>query len=309
MVETTDGLVGYRTYPHVDRPETGQHAARAMRCCWSAGARGPRAAQAAFPDPAQRPVHAGRAVEGHRRALGRRRGRPRQPVLSRGLSALRPLLVRARPSSRTPGARRQPTAPPTRSPARSRCKEPSSPCRWCRPRRACARRWHRAHAPAARRDLRHPGQSGLRRHRRHDRRARGARRGSAPRAHARLPLRCRGRGGGAQGGRGRRDRHRARRPFRPRGRHASRRARTASPASARQDAHHRAGLGRARRRPRADGAAHDRRRRRRRHVSKRMQALDQAPFQHLGVEPKEQRSSPSRARAISAPSSSRSPRR
>lgn len=30
MVETTDALVGYRTYPHIDRPETGGFAARAM---------------------------------------------------------------------------------------------------------------------------------------------------------------------------------------------------------------------------------------------------------------------------------------
>lgn len=30
MVEFTDALVGYRTYPHIDRPETGQHAARAL---------------------------------------------------------------------------------------------------------------------------------------------------------------------------------------------------------------------------------------------------------------------------------------
>ncbi len=30
MVELTDALVGYRTYPHVDRPETGTHAARAL---------------------------------------------------------------------------------------------------------------------------------------------------------------------------------------------------------------------------------------------------------------------------------------
>ena len=65
MVEHTDSLVAYRTYPHVDRPETGQFAARAMSA--PARARPPRrarAAQAAVPDPAQRPVHAGRAVEG-----------------------------------------------------------------------------------------------------------------------------------------------------------------------------------------------------------------------------------------------------
>jgi microcystin degradation protein MlrC len=30
MVENTDSLVGYRTYPHVDRPESGKHAARAV---------------------------------------------------------------------------------------------------------------------------------------------------------------------------------------------------------------------------------------------------------------------------------------
>jgi len=30
MVETTDSLVGYLTYPHIDRPETGQRAARAL---------------------------------------------------------------------------------------------------------------------------------------------------------------------------------------------------------------------------------------------------------------------------------------
>ncbi len=30
MVDCTDALIGYRTYPHVDRPETGQYAAKAM---------------------------------------------------------------------------------------------------------------------------------------------------------------------------------------------------------------------------------------------------------------------------------------
>ena len=37
MVEFTDGLVAYRTYPHVDRPETGQQAARAMRLLLARG--------------------------------------------------------------------------------------------------------------------------------------------------------------------------------------------------------------------------------------------------------------------------------
>ena len=96
MVELTDSLVAYRTYPHVDRPETGQFAARAMSA--AARARPPgraRAAQAAVPDPAQRPVHAGRAVEERGRPLGGGRGRAGQSLLPRRLPALRPLLVRA----------------------------------------------------------------------------------------------------------------------------------------------------------------------------------------------------------------------
>jgi microcystin degradation protein MlrC len=37
MVEHSDGLVGYRTYPHVDRVETGQHAARVMEALLERG--------------------------------------------------------------------------------------------------------------------------------------------------------------------------------------------------------------------------------------------------------------------------------
>ena len=40
MVETTDSLVAYRTYPHVDRPETGQHRGPCHEpAAWSAAAR------------------------------------------------------------------------------------------------------------------------------------------------------------------------------------------------------------------------------------------------------------------------------
>ena len=59
----TDGLVAYRTYPHVDRPETGQHAARALSLLLERGRPPGRALRKLpVPDPAQRPVHAGRAV-------------------------------------------------------------------------------------------------------------------------------------------------------------------------------------------------------------------------------------------------------
>ena len=72
MVELTDGLVGYWTYPHVDRVETGQHAARVMRTLLERGRpRGPRAAQAAVPHSAQRAVHAGRTLEERGRAIAR----------------------------------------------------------------------------------------------------------------------------------------------------------------------------------------------------------------------------------------------
>ncbi|MCX7142750.1 MAG: M81 family metallopeptidase [Proteobacteria bacterium] len=37
MVELTDALIGYRTYPHVDRVETGQYAARAMEALLARG--------------------------------------------------------------------------------------------------------------------------------------------------------------------------------------------------------------------------------------------------------------------------------
>jgi microcystin degradation protein MlrC len=39
MVETSDSLIGYRTYPHVDRIETGQYAARALTLLLTRAAR------------------------------------------------------------------------------------------------------------------------------------------------------------------------------------------------------------------------------------------------------------------------------
>ena len=54
MVAASDSLIGYRTYPHVDRFETGQFAARALSVLlWARPSTGARAAQAAVPDPPQ----------------------------------------------------------------------------------------------------------------------------------------------------------------------------------------------------------------------------------------------------------------
>ena len=129
MVEDADSLVAYRTYPHVDRAETGalrgEGSLAPPRARPSGGA---RAAQAALPHPAQRPMHARRAVEERCCPLGGGRGRSRQSLLSCGLPALRPLLVRAgrdRPRLDQEAA----DAPPMRLPARSRCGRPNSPCR------------------------------------------------------------------------------------------------------------------------------------------------------------------------------------
>ena len=231
---STDSLVGYRTYPHVDRPETGQHAARAMSLLLERGRpHGPRAAQAAVPDPAQRPVHAGRAVEGRGRPLGGRRGRPGQPLLPRGLPALRPLLVRAggdrarlEPGGGRPRGRR---ARPRDRLARARVRRADGLARAT----ACARRWRS-------------------RARRRGRWCSATRRTIRAAAPPRTPRACsetlvrlgaegavvgylcdaRGRGRRAQGGRGRRHHHRARRALRPRGRQAASRAPSASPGSA-----------------------------------------------------------------------------
>ena len=140
-------------------------AVRRPRHVRAARARAPcrtRAAQAAVPDPAQRPVHAGRAVEGRGRPLGGGRGRAGQPLLPRRLPALRPLLVRAggdraclEPGGRRPRGRR---AHPRDRPARARVRRADGLAR----RRRARGDGHRAHGVAAGGARRHAGQSGLR---------------------------------------------------------------------------------------------------------------------------------------------------
>ena len=75
MVELSDAVLAYRTYPHVDRIETGQHAARAMELLLARGRPAGRAlrkapfliplnGQCTLVDPSRRVVAASRVAEG-----------------------------------------------------------------------------------------------------------------------------------------------------------------------------------------------------------------------------------------------------
>ena len=240
----------------------------------------------------------------------RGRGRPRQPLLSCGLPALRPLLVRAGRDR----ARLDQEAADRAADALAReiaLREAEFAVPMVSPdegvREAMA---HRAHGLAAGGALRHAGQSGLRRHGRYDGRARRRSSRSAPRGRwSAISAMPRRRGRRTQPARaptsrialGGRSGPEGVTPFEGTFRVArlgNGKMRTTG-----------AGLRRARGRSRAHGAADDRRRRRR--------GDEQA---HAGARPgavpasgrraaSSRRSSRSRAPATSAPSSSRSPRR
>jgi microcystin degradation protein MlrC len=75
MVELTDALIGYRTYPHVDRVETGQYAAKAMEALLARGRPAGRAlrkapfliplnGQCTLVDPSKSVVERSRVVDG-----------------------------------------------------------------------------------------------------------------------------------------------------------------------------------------------------------------------------------------------------
>ena len=97
MVETTDGLVGYLTYPHVDRRETGERAARIVEAVLQRGRPPGRALRKA---PFLIPLNGQcTLVEPSRGVVARSsgtRGRPGQPVLPGWISAVRSVLVRSR---------------------------------------------------------------------------------------------------------------------------------------------------------------------------------------------------------------------
>jgi microcystin degradation protein MlrC len=76
MVELSDALIAYRTYPHVDRIETGQHAAKAMEVLLQRGRPAGRAlrkapfliplnGQCTLVDPSKRVVARSRVVDGN----------------------------------------------------------------------------------------------------------------------------------------------------------------------------------------------------------------------------------------------------
>jgi microcystin degradation protein MlrC len=136
MVAMTDGLLGYRTYPHVDRRETGAFAAQAMALLIERGRPPGRALRKL---PFLIPLNDQcTMVEPSSRA-------PSSPRMSRSRCHTSPV---SRPPT-SPGAgprsfpmrgvRRRPTAPPTRWRARWHCGKQTSRCPCSRPRPAFAR--------------------------------------------------------------------------------------------------------------------------------------------------------------------------
>src|SRR6185503_16717034 len=139
MVETTDSLVAYRTYPHVDRPETGQYAARAMSLLLQRGrARGralrklpyliPLNDQCTLVEPSKSVVARSVVAEGDRVNLSYLAGFPPSDLYWCGPA------VFAHAWSQDAADR-----PPMRLPARSRSRSQSLPFRWSRPSKGCAR--------------------------------------------------------------------------------------------------------------------------------------------------------------------------
>ena len=95
MVEYCDGMAAYLTYPHIDRPETGQRAAKLLSTILERGRPCGRALRKnAIPYFVELPVHHDRTVQEYRREHDARRGgRRAQPILSRRLSPLRSVLL------------------------------------------------------------------------------------------------------------------------------------------------------------------------------------------------------------------------
>ena len=240
MVEYTDSLVAYRTYPHVDRPETGQFAARALSLLLERGRPPGRALrklpfliplndQCTLVEPSKGVVARSVVAEGELVNLSYLAGFPPSDLYWCGPAVIAHAWSQAAADRAADALARE-----------IALREPEfavpmvSPEEGVREAMAIARS---ASQPGG--AVRHAGQSGLRRHGRYHRRARDARPARRRGRRGRLSLRCRGGGRGAQGRRGRRHRHRPRRPLGPRRRHAARRHVPRRSARHRQDAHHR----------------------------------------------------------------------
>ena len=151
MVETTDSLVAYRTYPHVDRPETGQH--RRPRAVAAAGARPPRRAarcascpfliplndQCTLVEPSKGVVARSVVAEGELVNLSYLAGFPPSDLYWCGPAVIAHAWSQEAADRAADALARE-----------IALRSPSSPCRWCRPRTACARRWRSRAPPRAR---------------------------------------------------------------------------------------------------------------------------------------------------------------
>ena len=139
MVEASDSLIGYRTYPHVDRFETGQFAARALSVLLRRGRPAGRALrklpfliplndQCTLVEPSKSVVARSVVAEGELVNLSYLAGFPPSDLYWCG-----PAVIAHAWSQRAADA------PPMRSRARSRLPNRSSPFPCCRPRTACAK--------------------------------------------------------------------------------------------------------------------------------------------------------------------------
>ena len=170
MVETTDSLVAYRTYPHVDRPETGQHAARALSLLLERGRPAGRALrklpfliplndQCTLVEPSKGVVARSVVDDGDLVNLSYLAGFPPSDLYWCGPAVIahawsQEAADRAADAlAREIASKEAEFAVPMVSPRGRRARGDGD----------------RAHRRAPRRDVRHPGQSRLRRHRRHHR--------------------------------------------------------------------------------------------------------------------------------------------
>jgi microcystin degradation protein MlrC len=205
MVAHTDALIAYRTYPHVDRVETGQYAARAMQALLERGRPSGRAlrkppfliplnGQCTLVEPSKSIAASSKVVEGDLVNLSYLAGFPPSDLQWCGPS----VVAHAWTQQAADLAADEMLALVEAQEVRFAEKMVS-------PEEGVARAIAVArHRQASRGDRRYAGQPRLRRHVRFHRIAQGARRRRRATRGARLPVRCRGGAGGARGRGGRR---------------------------------------------------------------------------------------------------------
>lgn len=188
MVDSTDALIAYLTYPHVDRAETGERAAAAMRVVLERGRPKGRALrkpnfliplndQCTLVEPSKSIVAKSRLAEGDLINLSYLAGFPPSDLYWCGPAIIAHAYTQEAADRAAEAQFRR-----RHGLARGRGRAGGRP---------------REDGDAARRHRGHPGQSGLRRQCRHHRPAARAGPGGCAGRGPRLPLRCRGRQGRA----------------------------------------------------------------------------------------------------------------